>query len=115
MGRVRSLGQGRIRGNVALAWGVSWATLFLLCGCTGAGSAVGGSTAAGAPLPGQTSGGASSGGASSGGASPSGENVGPPLRSSAGRRLSRVELQRSIQRLVGSDAPVDTSTLPDDT
>ena len=35
-------------------------------------------------------------------------------RSSAGRRLSRVELKRSIQRLIGADAPVDITILPDD-
>src|SRR6185436_8090648 len=65
----------------------------------------GGSKAGGAQRPGETT----------GGPSPGGQNIGPPLRSSAGRRLSRVELQRSIQRLVGPDAPVDTTTLPDDT
>src|SRR6185436_5688843 len=114
MGSAQDLGHACIRGRVALGRGVAWAGLILLCGCTGVASGSGGSAADGMQRPGETSGGASSGGASSGGASPGGENIGPPLRSSAGRRLSRMELQRSIQRLVGPDAPVDTTTLPDD-
>jgi hypothetical protein len=50
-----------------------------------------------------------------GGHPPGGSNVGPPIRSAAGRRLSRMELAGSIQRLVGPNAPVDVTTLPDDT
>ncbi len=41
--------------------------------------------------------------------------AGPPLRSPGARRLSREEVARSLQRLLGPDVPVDTALLPDET
>ncbi len=40
---------------------------------------------------------------------------GPPLRSAGTSRLTRQELSRSIKRLLGADAPVDVTLLPEDT
>jgi hypothetical protein len=55
-----------------------------------------------------------------GGISPSGGTPvealpGPPTRTSGSRRLTRQEYARSITRLLGSDVPVDTTLLPEDT
>jgi hypothetical protein len=41
--------------------------------------------------------------------------AGPPIRSAGARRLSRQEVARSLQRLLGADVPVDVSLLPVDT
>jgi hypothetical protein len=41
--------------------------------------------------------------------------VGPPTRSAGARRLTRQEVARSLQRLLGADVPVDTTLLPEDT
>src|SRR5690242_7078306 len=43
------------------------------------------------------------------------EALGPPMHVSGARRLSRAELQRSMQRIFGDDIPVDTTILPSDT
>lgn len=41
--------------------------------------------------------------------------AGPPTRGTVARRLTREELARTVHRLLGNDAPIDTSLLPDDT
>ena len=41
--------------------------------------------------------------------------AGPPTRGAGARRLTRQELARSLRRLLGADAPVDITLLPEDT
>jgi hypothetical protein len=41
--------------------------------------------------------------------------AGPPLKAPGGRRLSREEIARSLQRLLGKGVPADTSLLPAET
>ncbi len=76
-------------------------------GSPGAGGSAGGSPGSG------TGGTGGIGGSSSpGGVLPL---AGPPTRSAGARRLTRDELARSLRRLLGADAPVDVTLLPDDT
>jgi len=102
MSGVRNIWHGWISARVSV---VGVAGLTLLSACNGVIGAPGGGADDGASGPGTTTGAGPS----------SGSSIGPPLRSSAGRRLSRREFKRSIQRLIGPDAPVDITILPDDT
>src|SRR4051812_33840640 len=101
MSGVRNNWHGWSSAGVSL---VGVAGLALLSACNGVIGAPGGGTADGDPRSGTTT----------GPGSPGGSSIGPPLRSSGGRRLSRVEFNRSIQRLIGPNAPVDITILPDD-